>query len=309
MNDITLSGGQVLIALLLLALVVVGLILFFRGYFRSKSEGLTEKHSGTTWASPLKARAKYPDVNAFNFTRPFFLVGLAAALLFTIFAFSWTNYEEEVFIPDDALELEEEIEIEPPRTAEPPPPPPPPPPPVIEEVPEEEIEEEEEPVFEDTSIDEETVIEEPEPVVEEVKEAAPPPPPPPPPPPVEEEIFKVVEQMPRFPGCEDEAGDDAAKKKCADGKMLQYIYKNLKYPAIARENGVEGMCVLQFVVEKDGSVQDVKIVRDIGAGCGSAAETVVKGMNNLPQKWTPGKQRGRPVKVLYTLPVRFKLQG
>jgi len=91
--------------------------------------------------------------------------------------------------------------------------------------------------------------------------------------------------------------------------MLQYIYKNLKYPAIARENGVEGMCVLQFVVGTDGSVEDVKIVRDIGAGCGAAADVVVKGMNNLPEKWTPGKQRGRPVKVLYTLPVRFKLEG
>ena len=68
------------------------------------------------------------------------------------------------------------------------------------------------------------------------------------------------------------------------------------------------MAVLQFVVGKDGSVKDIKVVRDPGAGCGDAAEKVVRGMNNLPQKWTPGKQRGRAVKVLYTLPVKFKLQ-
>ena len=112
----------------------------------------------------------------------------------------------------------------------------------------------------------------------------------------------------RDSGCEDAGGTDKEKEACAKEKMLQYIYKNLKYPAIARENGVEGMAVLQFVVKEDGSVSDINIVRDPGAGCGDAAHKVVTGMNNLPQKWTPGKQRGRPVKVLYTLPVRFRLQ-
>ncbi|NNF36806.1 MAG: energy transducer TonB, partial [Saprospiraceae bacterium] len=128
-------------------------------------------------------------------------------------------------------------------------------------------------------------------------------------PPPAEEIFTTAEQMPRFPGCEDMAGSNAEKEACAKKKMLQYIYKNLNYPAIARENGVEGMCVIQFVVDRDGSVTNVNLVRDIGAGCGEAASKVVNSMNNMPQKWTPGKQRGRPVKVLYTLPVRFKLEG
>ena len=68
------------------------------------------------------------------------------------------------------------------------------------------------------------------------------------------------------------------------------------------------MAVLQFVVKEDGSVGDIDIKRDPGAGCGDAAKKVVNAMNNLPQKWTPGKQRGRAVKVLYTLPVKFKLQ-
>jgi len=115
----------------------------------------------------------------------------------------------------------------------------------------------------------------------------------------------VVEQMPRFPGCEDSGGSKEEVKKCAEDKMLQFIYKNLKYPAIARENGVDGMCVLQFVVDKSGNVTEAKIVRDIGAGCGDAAMKVVE---KMPQ-WIPGKQRGRAVKVLYTLPVRFKLEG
>ena len=115
--------------------------------------------------------------------------------------------------------------------------------------------------------------------------------------------------MPRFPGCENAGGSAAEKKACADKKLLQYLYKNLKYPAIARENGVEGRVYIQFVVERDGSVTDTKIVRDIGAGCGQAALKVVNNMNGLPNKWTPGRQRGTSVRVLYTLPVTFKLEG
>lgn len=125
----------------------------------------------------------------------------------------------------------------------------------------------------------------------------------------ETEIFKVVEQMPRFPGCEDMGNTNEEKAKCAEGKMLEYIFKNLKYPAIARENRVEGMTVIQFMVSEDGSIKDANIVREIGGGCGDAALRVVQEMNNLPEKWTPGKQRGRNVKVLYTIPVRFKLEG
>ena len=114
--------------------------------------------------------------------------------------------------------------------------------------------------------------------------------------------------MPRFPGCENESGGEQAKKQCADKKMLEFIYKNIKYPAIARENGVEGTCVIQFVVEKDGSVTDAKVVRDIGAQCGGEALRVVNLMNSKGIKWTPGKQRGRPVRVQFNVPVRFKLE-
>lgn len=132
--------------------------------------------------------------------------------------------------------------------------------------------------------------------------------PPPPPQPGTPEIFKVVEQMPMFPGCEDVEGTYKEIQACSDEKMLEYVYKNLKYPAEARERGTEGMVVLQYVVTENGELEDIKIIRDIGDGCGEAARKIVESMNDLPKRWVSGKQRGRPVKVLYTFPVKFKLQ-
>ena len=75
------------------------------------------------------------------------------------------------------------------------------------------------------------------------------------------------------------------------------------------ENGIQGKVTLRFVVNKKGKISDVKILRDIGGGCGEAAAKVIRSMNNMPQKWTPGRQGGRKVKVYYTLPVVFKLTG
>lgn len=295
------SGMAFLAYVIGLVVVIVGLIMGSRYLLKKRGqEDLASQQSDSP--SPLKGRVKYPQVDAFRNTGVYFRLGLAVSLAFILLAMSWTQYEKAVYIPDDALFIDEEIEVEPPRTAEPPPPPPPPPPPVIEEVPEEEILEDEEPEFMDQTIEEETVIEE-----EVVEEAPPPPPPPPPPEPEVEEIFKVVEQMPRFPGCEDESSNEE-KAACAQKKLLEYIYKNVKYPAIARENGIQGRVVVQFVVEKDGSITDVNVVRDIGAGCGEEADRVVKSMNDMPEKWTPGRQRGKPVRVQFTLPVSFKLQ-
>ncbi len=308
MGDFVISTNQMVGMMIGVAVLVVALILVFR-YFLSKkaTEDLSEKYAGKEWASPLTARTKYPDVDVFKFGRSFLWAGGIASLLFIIFAFNWTQFEQEVAIPDDAWIDIDEIEMEPPRTAEPPPPPPPPPPPVIEEVPEEEIEEEEQPEFLDQEVEEETVIKEEPP---EIEDAPPPPPPPPPPPePEVEEIFKVVEQQPRFPGCEDMSGTNKEKEECAKTKMLEFIYKNIKYPAIARENGVQGMCVVRFVVEKDGTVANAEVVRDIGAGCGDESLRIVKMMNQMPQRWTPGKQRGKNVRVQYNLPVRFKLEN
>lgn len=136
----------------------------------------------------------------------------------------------------------------------------------------------------------------------------PPPPPPPPPPKAEAEVFKVVEDMPRFPGCEDQDLSGRDLSECARTKMLEYISKNLIYPEEAKKNNVTGMAVIQFRVEKNGTLGDIKIVRDPGAGTGEAANAVVNKMNEDGIVWTPGKQRGRAVVVQYTLPVKFSTE-
>ena len=92
-----------------------------------------------------------------------------------------------------------------------------------------------------------------------------PPPPPPPPPPLEEETFQVVEEMPKFPGCE-----ELPKKKrldCANKNLLEFIYKNITYPQEARQDSIEGTVVVQFIVEKNGSLTGTRIVKEVGGGC------------------------------------------
>ncbi len=177
---------------------------------------------------------------------------------------------------------------------------------------------EEEIVFEDQDVEENEVVEiplealemdeaievEPPRNRERVMEEPPPPPPPrPAPAPEEEQTFKVVEEMPRYPGCEQKAIGKSEMKECSKKEMLEFVYSNLKYPKIAKDNGVEGRVILQFVVAKNGDIENVRVLRDPGAGCGKEAERVV----NMMPKWIPGKQRGRVVKVQYTLPVSFKL--
>ena len=120
------------------------------------------------------------------------------------------------------------------------------------------------------------------------------------------EIFKVVEEMPRFPGCEHMPA--AERKACADKSMLEYIYQNVVYPKEAEKNKTEGTAVVQFVIEKDGSLSDVKVVRDPGDGIGAAAADVVNKMIKDDIRWMPGKQRGTPVRVMFNLPVKFRLE-
>ncbi len=105
----------------------------------------------------------------------------------------------------------------------------------------------------------------------------------------EEEIFQVVEQMPEFPGGMEE--------------LLKYLGKNLHYPSIAQENNIQGRCIIEFVVNKDGTVVDPKVIKSLDAACDKEAMRVVKSM----PKWKPGLQRGKPVRVRYTLPVMFRL--
>jgi protein TonB len=86
---------------------------------------------------------------------------------------------------------------------------------------------------------------------------------------------------------------------------MKYLQDNIRYPAIARESGIQGTIYITFVVERDGSITDVKVLRGIGGGCDEEAIRVVQ---NMP-KWTPGKQRGRPVRVQFSMPIRFTLAG
>jgi protein TonB len=119
------------------------------------------------------------------------------------------------------------------------------------------------------------------------------------------EPAKVVEQMPRFPGCED-ITDEKERTICAQTKLLQYVYANLKYPQQAKKDKIEGTVYSQFKIMEDGILSDIKITRDIGGGCGDAVIDLLNQMNEERQ-WIPGMQMGEPVSVQFTLPVRFKL--
>lgn len=106
----------------------------------------------------------------------------------------------------------------------------------------------------------------------------------------EQKVFDVVEQMPQFPG-----GPSA---------LFEYLSKNIKYPVVAEENGVQGRVIVTFVVERDGSITDVKVVKSVDPSLDKEARRVVSGMPH----WIPGKQNGSAVRVKYTVPVTFKLQ-
>jgi len=117
-----------------------------------------------------------------------------------------------------------------------------------------------------------------------------PPPPPAPKPEVSNKVFDVVEEMPSFPG--------------GQGALMAFLSSNIKYPVVAQENGVQGRVIVGFVVERDGSITDVKIMRSVDPSLDREAQRVVKAM----PKWKPGKQNGSAVRVKYTVPVVFRLQ-
>lgn len=106
----------------------------------------------------------------------------------------------------------------------------------------------------------------------------------------ENKVFDVVEQMPSFPG--------------GMGALMQYLSKSIKYPPIAEENGIQGRVICTFVVERDGSITDVRIAKSVDPSLDKEAQRVVKSMPH----WIPGKQNGSAVRVKYTLPVTFRLQ-
>ncbi len=106
----------------------------------------------------------------------------------------------------------------------------------------------------------------------------------------ETKVFDVVEQMPQFPG--------------GNAALFEYLSKHIKYPVIAEENGIQGRVIVTFVVERDGSITDVKVVKSVDPSLDKEAQRVVKGM----PRWIPGKQNGSAVRVKYTVPVTFRLQ-
>lgn len=120
------------------------------------------------------------------------------------------------------------------------------------------------------------------------------------------DIFMVVDEMPRFPGCED-IDDELERKRCSDQKLIQYLLANVELTPLQVEScGVQGTNIIQFVIEKDGTISNAKIIRDIGVGYGQSALKAVESMNKNNICWTPGRQSGRPVRVQYNVPVRIK---
>jgi protein TonB len=219
---------------------------------------------------------KNPKIVLFNKSGLFLSIGFNVSLLLVIIAFEWKSYDR-VNLLDLGQVRDYFVEItEVPVTNQPPPPPLKNKLQEIIEVPEiEEIEEEIE-IDLDVEMTEETVIEEivfAEPVKEEEID----------------ELFTIVEENPSFVG-----GDLA---------LIKYLQTNLIYPEKARRMGLEGRVFIQFVVEKDGSITNVKVLRGMGGGCNKEAIRIVQ----KSPKWVTGKQRGRPVRVQVVIPIIFKI--
>ncbi len=216
----------------------------------------------------------------------YFVIGLALVLFVTWQAIEWKKYDKTEY-DIQALNLDDDLDEEVPITEQiktPPPPPPPPAPEIIEVV--EDEEEIEETIIESTETDQDEVVE-----VDDVEV-------------VEEEVdvdvpFSVIEDVPVFPGCE-RAKD---KRKCFNEKMNKHIRKNFRYPEIAQELGVQGRVYVQFTIQKDGSIGNVRM-RGPDKNLEKEAARII---GKLP-KMTPGKQRGRAVRVPFSIPITFKLQ-
>ena len=112
--------------------------------------------------------------------------------------------------------------------------------------------------------------------------------------------------MPRFKVGKNEDASEDEIKKIADTELINFIARNVKYPAIARENGIQGTVVVRFVVEKDGSVSNIEVLRDLGYGLGEAAKKVIQ---TMPKWERVGRQNGRDVKVYFTMPIKFQLNN
>ncbi|MCK5846333.1 MAG: energy transducer TonB [Bacteroidales bacterium] len=207
------------------------------------------------------------------------LLGMIITLSLVWFAFEFKTYDKQAteIMRNVSLDDEEDIVLSTERI-EPPPPPPPPQQTTVIEIVEDDIEVEDD-LDIDIETDDDDVIE--EQVIEDVDETDG----------QEEEIFVFVEDQPGYPG--------------GDAARLKYLSKAIVYPEMAKESGIQGTVYVTFVVEKNGSISNVKVLRGIGGGCDEAAINAIKGM----PKWKPGKQRGRAVRAQFNMPVRFILAG
>lgn len=230
---------------------------------------------------------KNPKSDLRNNSSLYFVAGLAIVMLLVFIAFEWKTYDEATDY-DISLNVEDMLDEEVPLTEQiktPPPPPPPAAPEVIEVV--EDEEEVEETVIESTETSQEEEIIE----VDDVQ--------------VEEDDldvdvpFAVIEDVPIFPGCEG-ASD---KRACFNEMMQKHIIKNFRYPEIAQEMGVQGRVNVMFTIQKDGSIGNI---RYRGPDKNLEAEAL-RIIEKLP-RMTPGKQRGRAVRVPFSIPIVFKLQ-
>jgi len=230
---------------------------------------------------------KNPKADVGRNSSLYFVIGLAAVMLLVYGALEYKNYDDDGGY-DISLNVEDQLDEEVPMTEQiktPPPPPPPAAPEVIEVV--EDEEEVEETVIESTETSQEEEVME----VEDVEMEE-----------VDEDIsvpFAVIEDVPVFPGCEGASN----KKACFQEQMQKHIRKNFRYPEIAQEMGVQGRVSVVFVIQKDGSIGNIRM-RGPDKNLEAEALRIIK---KLP-KMTPGKQRGRAVKVPFSIPITFKLQ-
>ena len=229
---------------------------------------------------------KNPKADLSQNSSLYFVAGLAFILLVSWQAIEWKTYEKSMY-GYEALNVEDDDDEDVPITEQiktPPPPPPPPPAPEVIEVVEDE-EEVEETVIESTETDEDEIIH-----IVEVEE-------------VEEDIdvpFAVIEDVPIFPGCE--RVKKSERRTCFQEKMNRHIRKNFRYPEIAQEMGIQGRVYVQFVIAKDGSITGVRM-RGPDKNLEKEAARII---GKLP-RMTPGKQRGRPVRVPFSIPITFRL--
>ena len=219
----------------------------------------------------------------------YFIIGLTSILFISWQAIEWKTYDRSGY-GYEALNVEDDDDEEIPITEQikvPPPPPPPPPAPEVIEVVEDE-EEVEETVIESTETDQEEIVEVEQVIIEEEDEDL-------------EVPFAVIEDIPIFPGCE-----NIAKKKqrdCFQEQINKHIVKNFRYPEIAQEMGIQGRVFVSFLIDVKGNVVGVQ-TRGPDKNLEKEAQRIIE---KLP-KMIPGKQRGKPVRVPYSIPITFRLQ-